>query len=295
MLACGRRLRVRLARPLCLARRPRRQGRPYILRLSRYQTGPGLGLGPDDRPCRRCRRGTATSSASRSTARRNPQVPVLPHDQSQGGARRLGAGSRTIGRSAASGATGPAAITSKRSRRSFADPAIVNPAEAPAEGRLRVCGQCHSYHQESPLPRTDPFWIRFQGTTLPWSRCYTESNGSFDCMTCHDPHHDTDRSEPKHYTARCLTCHSAGPGRRDKGPTRKIKDPPDPACGAARRVRSTRRRAASAATCRRSKRPSTRPSPTITSACVPSSDRSHEVTSNGIPFLTPSIGRVSPR
>ena len=90
------------------------------------------------------------------------------------------------------------------------DPAIVNPAEAPAEGRLRVCGQCHSNHMDSPLPRTDPFWIRFQGTTIAWSRCYTESAGSFDCMTCHDPHHDTDRSQ-RHYNARCLTCHSGGP------------------------------------------------------------------------------------
>ena len=88
------------------------------------------------------------------------------------------------------------------------DPAIVNPAAAPAEGRLRVCGQCHSNHQESPLPRTDPFWLRFQGTTIAWSRCYTESAGSFDCMTCHDPHHDNDRS-PAHHNARCLTCHSA--------------------------------------------------------------------------------------
>ena len=92
----------------------------------------------------------------------------------------------------------------------FPDPAIINPAEAPAEGRLRLCGQCHSHHQESSLPRTDPFWIRFEGTTLPWSRCYTESDGSMDCMTCHDPHHDNDRSEA-HYTARCLTCHASSP------------------------------------------------------------------------------------
>ena len=74
------------------------------------------------------------------------------------------------------------------------EPAIVNPAKASAEGRTRVCGQCHSNHQESPLPRTDPFWLRFQGTTITWSRCYTESAGTFDCMTCHDPHHDNDRS-----------------------------------------------------------------------------------------------------
>jgi tetratricopeptide (TPR) repeat protein len=90
------------------------------------------------------------------------------------------------------------------------DPAIVNPAGASAEGRLRVCGQCHSNHQESPLPRADPFWLRFQGTTIAWSRCYTESAGAFDCMTCHNPHHDDDRSAA-HHNSRCLTCHSAQP------------------------------------------------------------------------------------
>jgi Flp pilus assembly protein TadD len=90
------------------------------------------------------------------------------------------------------------------------DTAIVNPAQAPGDARLRICGQCHSNHMESSLPRTDPFWIRFQGTTLAWSRCYTDSAGAFDCMTCHDPHHDTDRSAA-HYEARCLACHSAEP------------------------------------------------------------------------------------
>jgi prepilin-type processing-associated H-X9-DG protein len=45
----------------------------------------------------------------------------------------------------------------------FSDPAIVRPALAPAEGRVRLCGQCHSEHVEPDLPRTDPFWVRFQG------------------------------------------------------------------------------------------------------------------------------------
>ena len=88
------------------------------------------------------------------------------------------------------------------------DPAIVNPAGAPAEGRLRLCGQCHSHHQELSLPRTDPYWLRFQGTTIAWSRCYIESAGAFDCMTCHDPHGDTELSAAEQ-DARCLTCHSA--------------------------------------------------------------------------------------
>ena len=90
------------------------------------------------------------------------------------------------------------------------DLAIVNPAEAPAQGRIRVCGQCHGNRQESPLPHSIRSRLRFPGTTITWSRCYIESAGSFDCMTCHDPHRDNDRS-PAHYNARCLTCHSARP------------------------------------------------------------------------------------
>jgi tetratricopeptide (TPR) repeat protein len=87
------------------------------------------------------------------------------------------------------------------------DYAIVNPAKASAEGRTRVCGQCHANHQSSPLPRTDPFWVRFEATTLAWSRCFTESNGALDCMSCHDPHHDNDRS-PAHFNGQCVNCHS---------------------------------------------------------------------------------------
>jgi tetratricopeptide (TPR) repeat protein len=105
---------------------------------------------------------------------------------------------------------GPGAMHEKAVTAKFSDLAIVNPASASGEGRLRICGQCHSHHEELSLPRTDPYWIRFQGTTLIWSRCYTESQGALDCITCHDPHHDTDRSEQK-YTARCLSCHSPGP------------------------------------------------------------------------------------
>jgi tetratricopeptide (TPR) repeat protein len=97
------------------------------------------------------------------------------------------------------------------------DPAIVSPGAAPAEGRLRLCGQCHSYHQELPLPRTDPFWIRFQGTTLAWSRCYTDSAGALDCTTCHDPHHDADRAAAQPHT-RCLSCHAGPPAAERKAP-----------------------------------------------------------------------------
>jgi tetratricopeptide (TPR) repeat protein len=102
---------------------------------------------------------------------------------------------------------GPGGLHVKAVEVKFRDRAIINPRRATAEGRLRLCGQCHNYHGESPLPRTDPFWIRFQGTTLPWSRCYTESDGTLDCTSCHDPHQTTE-AKAALSNAKCLTCHS---------------------------------------------------------------------------------------
>jgi tetratricopeptide (TPR) repeat protein len=114
---------------------------------------------------------------------------------------------------------GPGELHIKASRARLNDLAIVNPARASAEERLRLCAQCHGYHlpSPSPPPRTDPFWIRFQGTTLTWSRCYTESAGALDCMTCHDPHHDAKSSESEQI-ARCLDCHSPAPSEAKVGP-----------------------------------------------------------------------------
>ena len=184
------------------------EGRPYILRLSRYDTGRDAGwvrttghtadagggqdflgkpLDPLDGPqkCLFCH----------TTNPRAVLIETGPESND-----------RAIG---CERCHGPGSLHEKAVAAKFRDLAIVRPSEASGEGRIRLCGQCHSLHQELTLPRTDPFWIRFQGTTLPWSRCYTESRGSFDCMTCHDPHHDTDRSEA-HYVSRCLDCHAAG-------------------------------------------------------------------------------------
>ena len=269
VLACGRRLRLRLARPLLLAGRARRPRHPYIFRLSHYQTGPGLGLGPDDRPFRRCRRADRLPRQTDRRHRWNLQMPVLPHDRSQRRSSIGRAPRRTTGRSAANAATAPAEITSGRSTAKLPDPAIINPAEATAEGRLRLCGQCHSNHQQSSLPRTDPFWLRFQGTPSPGAAATPRATAHFDCMTCHDPHHDTDRSAgilqrplpdlPFRRTA-----------REDQRPLRETSDPPTDR--AVRRLGlpgQPGRLAASAATCRRSRVPPCTPtSPTTIYASI---------------------------
>jgi hypothetical protein len=77
-----------------------------------------------------------------------------------------------------------------------------------------LCARCHSPRGRSVQP-TDADAVRFQGTTLTWSRCYQESQGGMSCITCHDPHHDAVTS-PSHYQAKCLACHGASP-ESDKG------------------------------------------------------------------------------
>jgi tetratricopeptide (TPR) repeat protein len=89
----------------------------------------------------------------------------------------------------------------------FPDRAIINPAMASGMQVVKLCGQCHSPRGGEVVPE-DPASVRFQGTTLTWSRCFTESQNQLDCMTCHDPHRNAVASAG-HYEARCLHCHSA--------------------------------------------------------------------------------------
>jgi hypothetical protein len=91
----------------------------------------------------------------------------------------------------------------------FSDLAIASPAVASPEERMELCGQCHGRGQQSPLPRDNPFWIRFQSTTLTWSRCYAGSAQTLDCVTCHDPHRNANQPR-SHYESRCLACHAVG-------------------------------------------------------------------------------------
>jgi hypothetical protein len=87
----------------------------------------------------------------------------------------------------------------------LADLAIARPKLARGEPIVRLCGQCHSPKGRTVFP-ADPTSIRFQATTLTWSRCYTESQGQFDCVTCHDPHQNAQTSAT-FYEAKCLACH----------------------------------------------------------------------------------------
>jgi hypothetical protein len=89
-----------------------------------------------------------------------------------------------------------------------ADPAIINPTPAAAAAINRLCGRCHSQHlQEMPASLADSAWARFPGSTLPQSRCYTESGAGLSCVTCHDPHRDAETT-PVVYEKKCLNCHA---------------------------------------------------------------------------------------
>ncbi len=91
------------------------------------------------------------------------------------------------------------------------DPAIARPTMAAGAPIVKLCAECHSPRGQE-VARDDPMAVRFQGTTLTWSRCYTESGEALDCVTCHNPHRDASTSAA-HYEARCLECHS---GRSDR-------------------------------------------------------------------------------
>jgi tetratricopeptide (TPR) repeat protein len=91
----------------------------------------------------------------------------------------------------------------------FADPAILNPTIASAPALNKLCGRCHSQHLlDMPQAMTDPAWARFPGSTLPQSRCYTETGGGLSCSNCHNPHRDVETS-PAYYEAKCLSCHAS--------------------------------------------------------------------------------------
>lgn len=106
------------------------------------------------------------------------------------------------------------------------DMAIARPSLTYGEPILKLCGQCHD-------PRKVDFEVtqsletasRFQATTLSWSRCYTESQKSLDCVTCHSPHRDAETNHA-HYEAKCLECHSGA--ARPKQP-RSLLHPRDTA------------------------------------------------------------------
>ena len=142
----------------------------------------------------------------------------------------------------------PAAFIWRRSAAKFSDSAIASPAQASPAEINQSCGECHSQHfLAMPASRTAPDWMRFPGSTLPWSRCYAESGGALSCVTCHDPHTQCRdrtgllRGEVPVVPRSAAPSAKAGAGSPSTKPKRR-SDPP---------VRSTPAATASSATCPR--------------------------------------------
>ena len=97
------------------------------------------------------------------------------------------------------------------------DLAIVQPGRAKAARIVVFCGECHDNPRPSPetsadpaaalVTTIDPAEVRLQSRTLVRSRCFTESEGTLSCLTCHDPHRDAER-DTSYYVSKCLECHA---------------------------------------------------------------------------------------
>ena len=106
----------------------------------------------------------------------------------------------------------------------FGDVAIGRLKGATAARKMSACSACHA--SDGTFPPTDPQFVRFQSTTLPWSKCFTDSGGKLDCVTCHDPHKPLETA-PAFYEAKCLSCHGPKAGK-EADSSRRVACPVNP-------------------------------------------------------------------
>ena len=137
------------------------------------------------------------------------------------------------------------------------DPAIVNPKRLTPQLRMQICFQCHLGDSKStervarvnaPLEDWRPgrpitaamVPFRFSETTphdfglsaqvdrMLLSRCFLESQGRLECVTCHNPHVTVYRKDrpPDFFTSKCLGCH-AKEACQAPDSSRKATSPPD--------------------------------------------------------------------
>jgi hypothetical protein len=72
-----------------------------------------------------------------------------------------------------------------------------------------LCGRCHQT-TEMVLKMDKKYQKstnRFQPYGLSLSKCFLKSNNALTCSTCHNPHQNAE-TDPKHYEAVCVDCHS---------------------------------------------------------------------------------------
>ena len=92
----------------------------------------------------------------------------------------------------------------------LADHAIVNVGPGLGEAATAQCRDCHIVGDVAEIQNRpeESIWVRSPGITLTFSRCYTESSGALGCLTCHDPHRESERSA-SFYEQKCVACHQS--------------------------------------------------------------------------------------
>jgi hypothetical protein len=113
------------------------------------------------------------------------------------------------------------------------------PGRYTADSLLGLCGTCHRHPSRSKPGQVrpdDPHLARFQPVGILQSRCFRGSNGTFSCVTCHDPHARAS-SDRASYLEVCLSCHSGGgrDGDRDRGTMPEPSHPAGAPCPVAPR------------------------------------------------------------
>ncbi len=119
-------------------------------------------------------------------------------------------------------------------RQTAVQPTIVNPAQLSGSLKDDVCFQCHlqgdaefvnpgmeqygyrpglrlaDYRSVYQAETSDPdkFGIASHAARMVQSRCFTESAGRFNCITCHDPHVPLREVQAETYLSACLNCHT---------------------------------------------------------------------------------------
>jgi tetratricopeptide (TPR) repeat protein len=119
-----------------------------------------------------------------------------------------------------------------------ADPTIVNPRRLDASLRMQICFRCHlgdskaservsryqaaleDWRPGQPITTAiipyrfaektvHDFGLSGQADRMFLSRCFTESGGKLECLTCHNPHKTIFRQDrpADFFNAKCLTCH----------------------------------------------------------------------------------------
>lgn len=135
------------------------------------------------------------------------------------------------------------------------DPTIVNPSRLPRRERIEVCFQCHLgdtsatvrvVRHDRTLASFRPgeritdvlvpfrfveqtrhdFGIVSQADRMILSRCYTESGGELECLTCHNPHITVYERPPGSFRDNCLICHQTNACGAQTD-AREATEPPD--------------------------------------------------------------------